>query len=61
MDDTSATTATLDQADDEILTYAVSDEVLEADTVSDEALEAAAGTERGVRCSLWPGQNSWTC
>jgi hypothetical protein len=29
---------TLDQADEEILTY----------TVSDEALEAAAGTERGV-------------
>ena len=37
MDDTSTTTATLDQADEEILTY----------TVSDEALEAAAGTERG--------------
>jgi hypothetical protein len=38
MDDTSTTTATLDQADEEILTY----------TVSDEALEAAAGTERGA-------------
>jgi hypothetical protein len=38
MDDTSTTTATLDQADEEILTY----------TVSDEALEAAAGTGRGV-------------
>jgi hypothetical protein len=37
MDDTSATTATLDQADEDILTY----------TVSDEALEAAAGTEGG--------------
>jgi hypothetical protein len=37
MDDR-VTTATLDQADEEILTY----------TVSDEALEAAAGTERGV-------------
>jgi hypothetical protein len=35
MDDSGSTTATLDQADDEILTY----------TVSDEALEAAAGTE----------------
>jgi hypothetical protein len=34
MDDTSTTTATLDQADEEILTY----------TVSDEALEAAADT-----------------
>jgi hypothetical protein len=38
MDDTSTTTAALDQADDEILTY----------TVSDEALEAAAGTERAA-------------
>ena len=37
MDDTSTTTATLDQADEEILTY----------TVSDEALEVAARTERG--------------
>jgi hypothetical protein len=36
MDDTSTSTATLDQADEEILTY----------TVSDEALEAAAGTEQ---------------
>jgi hypothetical protein len=34
MDDPSTTTATLDKAGDEILTY----------TVSDEALEAAAGT-----------------
>jgi hypothetical protein len=37
MNDTSSTTATLDQADEEILTT----------TVSDETLEAAAGTERG--------------
>jgi hypothetical protein len=37
MNDTSSTTATLDQTDEEILTT----------TVSDEALEAAAGTERG--------------
>jgi hypothetical protein len=44
MDDTSATTATLDQVDDEILTY----------TVSDEALEAAAGTERGARTLSTP-------
>ncbi len=35
MNDTSITTATLDQTDEEILTT----------TVSDEALEAAAGTE----------------
>jgi hypothetical protein len=37
MDDSSSTTATLDQADEDILTY----------EVSDEALEAAAGTDRG--------------
>ena len=37
MDDTSITTATLDQADEEILTA----------TLSDEALEAAACTETG--------------
>jgi hypothetical protein len=36
MDDPT-TTATLDQADEDILTY----------TASDDALEAAAGTERG--------------
>jgi hypothetical protein len=39
MDDTSSTTATLDQTDEEILTS----------TVSDEALEAAAGAK-----SPWP-------
>ena len=38
MNDSSNTTAGLDQADEEILT----------DTVSDEALEAAAGTERAA-------------
>jgi len=38
MDNTSTTTGTLDQTDEDILTY----------TVSDEALEAAAGTERGA-------------
>jgi hypothetical protein len=39
MDDTSSTTtANLNQADEDILTY----------TVSDEALEAAAGTEKGA-------------
>ena len=36
-------TTNLDQADEEILTY----------TVSDEALEAAAGTERGVNTQVW--------
>ena len=39
MSDSSNTTAELDQADEQILTY----------TVSDEALEAAAGTVRGDR------------
>jgi hypothetical protein len=38
----SHTTTDLDQADEEILTY----------TVSDEALEAAAVSERGVSLSL---------
>ena len=38
MDDTSTTTSALDQTDEDILTY----------DVSDEALEAAAGRERGV-------------
>ncbi len=37
MNDTSITTATLDQADEEIINT----------TVSDETLEAAAGTESG--------------
>jgi hypothetical protein len=37
MNDTSTTTGTLDQTDEDILTY----------DLSDEALEAAAGTERG--------------
>jgi hypothetical protein len=39
----STPTATLDQADEEILAYAV----------SDEALEAAAGTERGATTFTW--------
>jgi len=43
MDNTSTTTGTLDQTDEDILTY----------TVSDEALEAAAGTERGARSNYW--------
>jgi hypothetical protein len=42
MDDSSTTTATLDQADEKILTT----------TVSDEALEAASGTERGVAYTI---------
>ena len=37
MDESSTTTGTLDQIDEDMLTY----------TLSDEALEAAAGTERG--------------
>jgi hypothetical protein len=41
----------LDQADEEILTY----------DVSDEALEAAAGTERGGYHSLGPGPQPYTC
>ena len=39
MDESSTTSDTLDQADDDILSY----------TVSDEALEAAAGTERELQ------------
>jgi hypothetical protein len=50
MNDTSSTTATLDQADEEILTA----------SVSDEALEAAAGTERGGFLSVAPYWQ-WTC
>ena len=42
MDNTSTTIATLDQADEEILT----------DTVSDEALEAAADTDSGATLSF---------
>jgi hypothetical protein len=50
MDDTSIPTATHDQADEDFLSY----------TVSDEALEAAAGTEReavasGVRAVVFVG------
>jgi hypothetical protein len=41
MNDSSNTAAGLDQADEDVLTY----------TVSDEALEAATGTEMG--CSRW--------
>jgi hypothetical protein len=43
MDETSSTTATLDQADEEILAY----------DASDEALEVAAGTERGVLLTFY--------
>jgi hypothetical protein len=45
MDVSSTTTATLDQADEEILTY----------TVSDETLEAAAGTAvgKGADSASW--------
>jgi len=44
MDDPNNTTGTLDQADEEILTY----------TVSDEAIEAAAGIESGAASILPP-------
>ena len=46
MNDTTAHIATLDQADEDILTY----------TASDEALEAAAGIERGADASYYPPQ-----
>jgi hypothetical protein len=46
--DHSSETANLDRADEEILSY----------TVSDEALEAAAGTERGA---TGRGGDSWKC
>jgi hypothetical protein len=44
MDNSSTTTATLDQADEEILTYAVSDEALEAaaGTAGDKAKDSAS-------------------
>ena len=44
MDNSTTTTGTLDQADEDILTY----------DVSDEALEAAAGTERGAKSPAKP-------
>ncbi len=46
MDDTSTTTGNLDKADEDILTY----------TVSDEVLEAAAGTER--RAASWGAEST---
>ncbi len=50
MDDSSTTTANLDQANEEILTY----------TVSDEALEAAANTER-IATIPTPGMTFHCC
>ncbi len=64
MDDSTNITTELDQTDEDILTYEVSDDALEAVTrgrggerrgiatyeVSDDALEAAAGTGGG----FWP-------
>jgi hypothetical protein len=44
-------TDTLDQTDEEILTY----------TASDEALEAAAGTERGCRPYPTEIRMTWIC
>jgi hypothetical protein len=48
MDDPNTTTGILDEADEDILTY----------TVSDEALEAAAGIER-VQANTTPAGFSW--
>jgi hypothetical protein len=49
MNDTSAHIAALDQADEDILTY----------TVSDEAMEAAAGIEKGgLFINTW-GSTAW--
>jgi hypothetical protein len=52
MDDPT-TTATLDQADEDILTY----------TASDEALEAAADTEKNPVATILsvPVESSWCC
>jgi hypothetical protein len=47
MDDTSTTTADLDQAEEDIFTY----------DVSDEALEAAADTERGCNVFCFSGRS----
>jgi hypothetical protein len=48
MDEFSTTIDTLDQADDDILTY----------KASDEALEAAAGMEKGQYASVIPPQSA---
>jgi hypothetical protein len=51
MDDFSITTATIDQAEEEILTHAM----------SDEALEAAAGTDRGAYFTVVSGWLIFWC
>jgi hypothetical protein len=52
MTDDNSTTAGLDQADEEILTY----------TLSDEALEAASGTERaGATQFASASIHTWPC
>ena len=51
MDDTSTNTTTLEQADEEILTY----------KVSDEALEAAAGTGERVTMNWWKWTDGLPC
>ena len=48
MDDPNNTTGTLDQADEEILTYAV----------SDKEIEAAGGIEIGAKASAIPPQSA---
>jgi hypothetical protein len=54
-DDNHTTSFTLDQADEEVLTY----------TISDEAIEAAADTEKGRPVATigltWIGNLSWCC
>jgi hypothetical protein len=50
MDHSSTTTATLDQIDEEILTYDVSDEALEA-AVTDSRVRMTTGTQS----MCWPG------
>jgi hypothetical protein len=54
MNDTSAHIATLDQADEEILTYAVSDDALEA--AAGMEMVAATGLPGWAQCNsgIWP-------
>jgi hypothetical protein len=55
LDDTSTTTAALEQTDEDILTY----------PLSDEALEAAAGTKKGALSISpdphWTIEPAWPC
>ena len=51
VDDSSTATASLDQADDDIL----------ANVISDEALEAAGGYRQSERFTLLPGPTDCRC